>query len=143
SVDYGSNGTRIGSGLEILVNGVRQTIPAQASAFVELLPPLETVDTIEVVRGSNAAADGGSVSCKATVNITTRDPTFQNDSPVTIQASTREEYRLLAWHHESIADHHFSMALQYRQDKGFDQRRAIEDSDPQPILKDIKDDLRI
>ena len=119
TIDHASNTKYLGRGLEIEVNGVAQTMAAHSTAVIEFLPPIEAIDRIEVVRGSNASADGGNKSFKGTIKITTRSPEYNDRSSVSVQSDTLKRHSIYAYYNNQHDKHHLSLSAHANQDPGF------------------------
>jgi hypothetical protein len=127
SVEHAAGGLLLGRGMEILLNGVAQTVPAHASIVLDFLPPIETVETVEIVRGTNAAADGGSRSFKGSIRIVTLQAQLNHTSSLRVaDSSDGYRYGFLYWNpklgESTDGRHHLSVSAFAVNDPGFDRR---------------------
>lgn len=128
-VDYAGGGIYLGRGLEVQVNGVSQTMPIHSTTIFDFLVPLENIERVEVVRGSNAATDGGSKSFKGTINIITLKPELQHPSFTEIKGDSYDQQSVFSYfNYASNSHHHFSLSGRYNTETGYDYYKSLNSS---------------
>ncbi len=114
AIEHG--GVYIGQGMDMQVNGVSQTLPTHSTSILEFLVPMDALERVEIVRGSNAAADGGSKSFKGTINFISRKPEFGDQPYVKVQSDTDGKTHGYAYYNPANKSHHFSISGNYFND---------------------------
>lgn len=144
TVDHASGGTYLGRGLEIKLNGITQTTPTHSTAFLDFLVPIDSVERIEIVRGSNAAADGGSKSFKGSIDIITRSPEYHDPNHVTSRIDTDGRRKLFAYFNPGAAfgenRHALSISGNLYHEKGYHRYDPTNDETPPAQFEELNDD---
>lgn len=144
TVDHASGGTYLGRGLEIKLNGITQATPTHSTAFLDFLVPIDSVERIEIVRGSNAAADGGSKSFKGSIDIITRSPEYNDPNHISSRLDTDGRRKLFAYYNPGASfgegKHALSVSGNLYHEKGYHRYEPPNDETPPAQFEELNDD---